>query len=254
MLGEALRGVDRSRFVVSTKVGRYGPTDFDFSAGKVRSSIKESLSRLGLDYVEMVVCHDIEFGDVNQIALETIPALKELQREGLVKHIGVSGLPLDLFRQVFEKSKDVDFILSYCHHTMFDSTLQSFWDEKLRGLDVGVISASPLSMGLLTHSGPPEWHPASDTVKSVCSDVATYCKLHGVDVSEMAINHALKAEYPASTLVGMVGPEMVRRNIAAVKQTFPEEVLSWAQMRLEAIKDHTWFSGLPQYNSQLPHT
>ena len=253
MLGEALKGVDRSRFIVSTKVGRYGASEFDFSATRVRSSIKESLNRLGLDHVELVICHDIEFGDVNQIATETIPTLRELQREGLVKHIGVSGLPIELFRQVFEKTKDIDFILSYCHQTMFDTSLQAFWDEKLHGLDVGVINASPLSMGLLTKSGPPEWHPAPANVKTVCAEVATYCNQHGVDISELGINYSLQSKFPSSTLVGMVGPDMVRRNVAALTQEFPEEVVSWAHDKFKSIKDVTWSSGLPQYNTRLPH-
>lgn len=253
MLGEALKGVDRSRFIVSTKVGRYGDSKFDFSATRVRSSIKESLNRLGLEHLELVICHDIEFGDVNQIATETIPTLRELQREGVVKHIGVSGLPIDLFRQVFEKTKDIDFILSYCHYTMFDTTLKSFWDEKLQGLGVGVINASPLSMGLLTKSGPPEWHPAPDNVKSVCAEVATYCQQHEVDISALGVNYALQAKFPTSTLAGMVGSDMVRRNVAALTQEFPEEVVSWVDDKFKSIKDVTWTSGLPQYNTRLPN-
>lgn len=253
MLGETLKGVDRSRFIVSTKVGRYGDKEFDFSAARVRLSVKESLNRLGLDHVELIICHDIEFGDIDQIAKETIPTLKELQREGVVKHIGVSGLPLDLFRQVFEKTKDIDFILSYCHYTMFDTTLKAFWDEKMRGLDIGVINASPLSMGLLTKNGPPDWHPASKKVKEVCSEVASYCGQHGVDIAELGVNFSLKAEFPASTLAGMASPDMVRKNVAAITQKFPEEVVSYANSKFDAIRDHTWTSGHSQYNQHLPH-
>lgn len=254
VLGAALTGIDRSKFVVSTKVGRYGASEFDFSAGRVKESLNESLKRLGLDSVDLCICHDVEFGDVHQIATETIPALKELQREGKIKHIGVSGLPLELFRQVFEKSKDVEFVLSYCHYTLFDKSLQQFWDEKLKGLEVGVINASPLSMGLLTKQGPPDWHPASDTVKLYCKQASEHLDKIGVDIAELALNESLKSSFPSSTLVGMMNADMVRSNVKALSKTFPADVLEWTNTHFSAIRDFTWTSGRPEYNAHLPQS
>ena len=68
VLGKALRalGAPREEFVVSTKCGRY-VEGFDFSAERVTKSIDESLERLGLDYVDILQCHDIEFGDLDQV-------------------------------------------------------------------------------------------------------------------------------------------------------------------------------------------
>ena len=67
VLGRCLRevGVPRSDFVVSTKCGRY-VDGFDFSADRIASSVDESLARLGLDYVDLLQCHDIEFGSLDQ--------------------------------------------------------------------------------------------------------------------------------------------------------------------------------------------
>lgn len=237
--------------MVSTKVGRYGQEKFDFSAARVKKSVDESLARLGLDHVELCICHDVEFGDIDQIVQETIPALKELQREGKIKHIGVSGLPLELFRHLIEKgSKDIDFILSYCHYTMFDTTLHTLWDEKLQKLGLGVINASPLSMGLLTKGGPPAWHPAPENVKSVCKNVASYCSLHGVDISEMALNYSMQASFPASTLVGIQSAEMAEQNVKCLHKQFPDDVLSWAKDQFDTVRDISWSSGLPRYNTK----
>lgn len=61
----------------------------------------------------------------------------------------------------------VDVILSYCHYGINDTTLEDLMPY-LKSKGVGVISASPLATGLLTGSGPPEWHPASPELK-VCS-------------------------------------------------------------------------------------
>jgi len=73
-LGEALAG-KRDKIVLATKCGRYGPDRFDFSEKRVAASIDESLKRLGTDYVDLLQVHDVEFGDVQQIIDETIPAI-----------------------------------------------------------------------------------------------------------------------------------------------------------------------------------
>ena len=83
VLGKALRGIGRARYLLATKVGRYGDEDFDFSAERAKHSVRESPDRLGTDHVDLIQCHDIEFGDLDQIVEETLPALRELQDAGL---------------------------------------------------------------------------------------------------------------------------------------------------------------------------
>lgn len=67
--------------MVATKVGRYGPEikDFDFSAERVTRSVEESLERLQVEYIDIIQLHDVEFGDLNQIIDETIPALLKVR-------------------------------------------------------------------------------------------------------------------------------------------------------------------------------
>src|SRR5450631_4194396 len=62
-LGEALAG-RRDRVILATKCGRYGFSEFDFSAKRVIASMDESLRRLQTDYVDLFQAHDVEFGDV----------------------------------------------------------------------------------------------------------------------------------------------------------------------------------------------
>src|SRR5207253_2271890 len=96
VLGRALRGVPRDRYILATKVGRYGndAKDFDFSAARVARSLEESLQRLGVDHVDLIQAHDIEFGDLDQVVEETVPALRALQAQGKARFVGVTGLPL----------------------------------------------------------------------------------------------------------------------------------------------------------------
>ena len=69
VLGKALKTmpIPRESFVVSTKCGRYGHNGFDFSAERVTRSVDESLERLNLDYVDIMICHDIEFVSLDQV-------------------------------------------------------------------------------------------------------------------------------------------------------------------------------------------
>lgn len=52
------------------QVGRYGPELFDFSAERVTRSVTESLQRLQIPYIDLIQCHDIEFGSLDQVRSE----------------------------------------------------------------------------------------------------------------------------------------------------------------------------------------
>ena len=67
VLGRALRGVPRDRYILSTKSGRYGADEFDFSAERIVRSVEESMRRLNVDHIDILHLHDIEFGDLRQI-------------------------------------------------------------------------------------------------------------------------------------------------------------------------------------------
>lgn len=111
-----------------------------------------------------------------QIVTETIPALLKLKEVGKIKFIGITGLPLGIFSYILDRVPPgtVDVILSYCHYGINDSTLEDLIPY-LKSKGVGIISASPLSMGLLTESGPPEWHPASIELKVILPSFQLIC-------------------------------------------------------------------------------
>src|SRR5260370_8068650 len=72
---------------------------------------------MGVDYLDIMLCHDIEFVDMAQIVEETLPALPKIQQQGKVRFVGVSGYPMKMFRYVLERT-DLDVILSYTHYTL----------------------------------------------------------------------------------------------------------------------------------------
>ena len=99
VLGKALKDISREKYYLATKVGRYGADekDFDFSPERVVRSVDESLKRLRVAHIDLIQCQDIEFASVPRLVEETIPALQKLKRQGKVRHIGITGLPLKVF-------------------------------------------------------------------------------------------------------------------------------------------------------------
>ncbi|XP_008790391.1 L-galactose dehydrogenase [Phoenix dactylifera] len=252
VLGNCLKelGVRRDEIVVSTKCGRY-IDGFDFSAERVTRSIDESLARLKMDYVDILHCHDIEFGSLDQIVNETIPALQKLKETGKIRFIGITALPLGIFTYVLDRVPpgSVDVILSYCHYSINDSTLVDLLPY-LKGKGVGVISASPLAMGLLTENGPPEWHPASPELKSACGAAAAHCKEKGKNISKVALQYSLTNKEISAVLVGMNSPRQVEENVAAalelLHEGLDEDLLGEVSAVLEPVKNQTWPSGIQQ--------
>src|SRR5689334_25178203 len=117
LLGIALREVPRESYLLGTKLGRYAPQHFDFSAKRVNESIDISLERMKVDHLDIILCHDIEFVPMQQIVDDTLPALRKIQKQGKVRFIGISGYPMKIFRWVLERA-DLDVILSYNHYTI----------------------------------------------------------------------------------------------------------------------------------------
>lgn len=245
VLGTCLRGVPRERYFLSTKVGRYGGTDFDFSAERVTRSVDESLSRLGLDYADILLCHDIEYVPMAQIWEETLPALAKVVQQGKARYLGFSGLPLAIYPCVLEQTDLVDVVLSYCHYTIQDTSLDTLLPY-LTARNLGVINAAPLGMGLVSEREPPSWHPASPELKAACRQAAEYCTAHGVSLSDLALSFSIQRPDIATTLAGMGSVTEVERNVASVARIPDPTILAEVRAILAPVRDQTWPSGLPE--------
>jgi L-galactose dehydrogenase len=243
-LGEALAG-RRERVVLATKCGRYGFDNFDFSAKRVATSIDESLRRLQTDYIDLFQVHDVEFGDVEQILHETLPALRQVQKQGKARYIGITGYPPKLLRRMAE-AVPVDSILTYCHYnlinTAMDAALAGF--SKERG--IGLINASGLCMGLLTEQGPPDWHPAPQEVKDAGKKAAEFCRAQGADLSKLALRFCLDHPSVSSTLIGMSTTREVETSLELLRSTTDKELLAQVEAILAPVFNYVWPSGRPE--------
>jgi L-galactose dehydrogenase len=232
-LGAALVG-RRDKVVVATKCGRYDVAQFDFSAARVRSSLEESLRRLRTDYLDVFLAHDIEFVDETQIIEKAIPTMRNLQREGKARFIGITGLQLNMLRRVAEAAP-VDVILSYCRYNLLNTDMDSLLTPFAREHGIGLINASPFHMGVLTQSGPPAWHPASSDVKEAGRGLV---ELWGDRISDLALQFCFQHPYVSTTLAGMSTVDQVCKNVAAASN--PPDIV------LTANATHSWPTGLPE--------
>ena len=211
------------------------------------ASIDESLRRLRTDHVDMLIAHDIEFGDPEQVINETIPAMRELQAAGKTGFIGISGLPLKLLADVAERAP-VDFILSYCHHNLMIRDLDQVLAPLAAANHIGLVNASPLHMGLLTPAGPPPWHPAPQEVKEAAAKVVQLCTSRGVDITTFALRFCLDYPHVSSVLVGMSNPAEVEQNLKALDFKMDPELLSDIEEIVAPVRDRTWYTGSGQAN------
>jgi L-galactose dehydrogenase len=246
VLGKALRGIAREHYVLATKVGRYGDTEFDFSMERVQRSMNESLGRLGVDYVDLIQAHDVEYGSLEQIEIETIPALHRLVRDGKARFVGATGYPLKPLRLLAEQVR-LDTVLSYNHLSLNDTTLLNVLPV-FAAKGIGVINAAPLSQGLLTNRGTPPWHPAPDAVKNTCAAVAEFVRDHGSDIAKLAIQFSIHQPGVATTLIGTADPQELQRNLQWASEPLDEELLALVQSKLAPIHNITWTTGRPENN------
>lgn len=222
VLGKALKNIPREKYYLSTKVGRYGKdgkNTWDYSGKRATESVYESLERLNVDYIDLINVHDIEFqasmdGGLAKVVEETLPALHELKQKGVVGHVGITDLQLENLKWVIDHADEgmVESVLNFCHFCLNDDKLVDYLDY-FEEKGIGVINASPLSMGLLSERGVPAWHPAPRPLVDACTKAADYCRSKGYPIEKFAVQYAVSNPRIAGTLFSSANPENVKRNI-----------------------------------------
>lgn len=246
VLGKALKEIPREAYFLSTKVGRYGAdgvNSWDYSARRVTESVYESMERLHIDSIDLINVHDIEFADLQMVVDETLPALVELKKKGVVNHVGITDLQLDNLKWVVEHTPagTVESVLNFCHHCLNDDALTDYLDF-FESHGVGVINASPFGMGLLSQRGVPAWHPAPKQLVEACRKAVQHCESKHYPIEKLAVQYSVSNPRIATTLFSSANPENVKRNIGYV-----EEHIDWnlVQEVKEIIGDQcrvTWLN------------
>ncbi|MFF4911009.1 aldo/keto reductase [Streptomyces sp. NPDC001260] len=256
-IGGLLRDKPRAEATLSTKVGRLlvpqdpaGRMDeafavpathrrvWDFSRDGVLRSVEDSLERMGVDRIDLLLLHDAEEHFEDALG-EGLPALAELRAQGVVGAIGAGMYhPGKLARLVQES--DVDVVMLSGRYTLLD---QSALNELLpacvdRG--VSVLAASIFNSGLLATARPSEgatfdYAPAAPQMIERAHRIADVCDAHGVTLPAVAMAFPLLHPAVSGIVVGMRTAEEVRRNIAAFATEIPNRI--WDDLRAEGLLD-----------------
>ena len=248
LLGFVLRDIPRDMYLLGSKLGRYDSNHFDFSAKRVVESVDVSLKRMGVDHLDIMLCHDIEFVEMSQIVEETLPALRKIQEAGKVRYIGISGYPMNIFKYVLDRT-DLDVVLSYNHYTL-QNTMFADLVPYLKSKNVGIMNAAPFSARLLTNASLPTWHKATPEVRQIAKAAADHCTARGVDIAQLALQYSIANEDMTTCIVGSASPDNVRKWAQWAEQPMDQTLLKEVLDILKPI--HNWFyiEGRPENNDK----
>lgn len=245
-LGDALRG-RRDDVVISTKAGRFGAAEFDFSPKRIRDSLHRSLELLQTDYVDIFHLHDIEFVELDGVFADSYAELVRLRDEGKCRYIGMTGYPMEtLLRAVTET--DLDAVLSYAHYTLLNTRLADELAPVCAERGVGLINAAAVALGLLTPAGSRIQVPAGEQIIRAARRAVEVCQERGADIAFLANQFSIQRSGAATTVVGTTKPHHLDSAVAAESTPIDDELLAAVLAVTAEVRAMSWSSGLPENN------
>ncbi|MFE9425792.1 aldo/keto reductase [Kitasatospora sp. NPDC006697] len=255
-LGAALRDRPREEYVVSSKVGRLlvpneeprgtdtdgfaVPDDlrrqWDFSRNGVLRSIEETLTRTGLDRLDIVFLHDPD-DHWRQAADEGMPVLAELRDQGVIGAIG-AGMNQSAMLARFLRETAADVVMLAGRYTLLD---QSALDDVLPAAQEhgkSVVAVGVFNSGLLSRDRPTkgmkyDYQDAPADLVQRALAIAEVCEAYGTTLPAAAI--AFPYTHPAvvNVTLGMRTPQQVEQNAELHRRTIPAGL--WDQLRTEGL-------------------
>ena len=251
ILGQAIRnlGLARHELVLATKVFgpmADGPNNRGASRGHITHEIKQSLTRLKTDYIDLYQIHG--FDNATPIT-ETLEALSDLVRQGHVRYIGVSNWAAWQIMKavgIVEARQLTPIVSLQAYYTLAGRDLEREVVPMLQSEAIGLMVWSPLAGGFL--SGKYDRNGATEDGRRVNFDFPPVNKdraydaievmreiasENNVSVAQIAIAWLLHQPVVSSVIVGAKRVEQLKDNIASTKVSLNEDELS----RLSAVSE-----------------
>ena len=242
-LGAVLKTKPREDFVISTKVGRLlragAPSEpgqafkgtppvnpvFDFSYDGTMRSVEESLKRLGLDRVDILLIHDPD-NHFDEALRGAYPALDRLRSEGTVKSIG-AGMNQSEMLARFAREADCDCFLLAGRYTLLDRGGATELLPLCLERGIAVIAGGVFNSGILADPGPQarfNYAPATTEILEAARSIQETCRRHDVDVKAAALQFPLRNSAVRSVLTGCRSAAEVRENVRLFNAAIPDEL------------------------------
>jgi D-threo-aldose 1-dehydrogenase len=265
-LGSFLREQPRDEYIVSTKIGRLlepcahdaregigkffdvpsRRVVYDYSYDGVMRSLSISLERLGLDRVDILLCHDIDIfthGSAEASAGRTkefldggLRALTDLRSQGVVSAIGI-GVNEWQVSETVARNSDVDLFLLAGRYTLLEQeSLESFL-PLCQSKGMGVIVGGPFNSGVLA-TGPKQgafynYDPAPPHVLQRVAAIEKACTAHGVALRDAALQFPLLHPAVVCVLPGGISQAEVRQNAKSLARPIPNTL--WRQLVADGL-------------------
>ena len=253
-IGAWLRGRaprEREEVVISTKVGRLlaepsgrPPPDgtegffgalpyqrvFDFSRDGVLRSVEQSLARLGVDRVGVLLIHDPD-EHWEQAAGEAYPTLHELRDQGVTAAIGAGMNQAEMLAR-FVRETDVDCVLLAGRYTLLDQRGLVELLPLCEARDVAVIAGGVFNSGVLADprgGATFDYRQAPPAVLDRARRLRTICARHGVRLPAVALRFPLAHPAVTSVLTGARSGSELRENVALLDVPVPDGL--WEELR-----------------------
>ncbi len=251
--GRALAGVERTSYVLATKVGRRLPSDepggaglvgmldnqpyFDFSYDGTLRAAESSLRRLGVDAVDILHIHDPD--EHEQAALDgAFRALQRLKAEGVCRAIG-AGVNYPELPARFARAAPFDCFLLAGRYTLLDQSglheLLPLCVEK----GIGIILGGPYNSGILATGARPgatyNYKPATPEMMAKTARLEAVCARHDVPLRAAALQFPLAHPAVAAVIPGARSPEEAEDNRRIL--AWPIPAAFWQEVRAEGLVD-----------------
>ena len=212
-------------FVLATKADR-DLTSGAFTGAQMRRSIERSLRLLGVDQLTICYLHDPEHIGF-EAAMDPdgpVDVLRHCQQEGIIKHLGIAGGPIDMMTR-FVETDLFTVAISHNRYTLLNQEAAPFWDV-CQQHGVAALNAAPYGSGMLA-KGPSAfsrymYSAASDAMVQRATLMEAACARYGVPLAAAALQYSLRDPRIATTIVGIGKPERLTQTIALAEIAIPD--------------------------------
>jgi D-threo-aldose 1-dehydrogenase len=261
-VGHFLRQQPRDQFVISTKVGRVlratrNPATFDrgsfvgglpfefdvdFSYDGIMRSFEDSLQRLSLPSVDLLVIHDLDFyfhkhearvsAYLNQLFTSGWRALDELRRNKLIKGVGAGVNELGMIPR-FLDLVDLDFFLVAYGYNLLTQVMWASEFPLCAERGVSVIIGAVFASGILATGAVPGaryfYAPASEEMLEKTRRIEAICQRHQTPLPAAALQFLLANPLVSAIIPGALAPEHVQRNVQQLQHPIPPAL--WTELK-----------------------
>lgn len=262
-VGDFLRDKPRDDYVLSTKAGRLLVPDrqwarerwgsdaampfrpmFDFSYDGIMKSFEQSLQRLGLERIDILLLHDIgrfSQGDDHDFSWQQaldggIRAMEELRASGAIRAIGAGVNEWQVIDSLMNEARFDVFLLAN-RYTLLDQQVIDTLFPRIQRESVGIVIGAPLNSGILLTGAIPgamfDYAPASEAILDKTRRIEAVVRRHGVSLLRAALNFPLGHPAVAALIPGPARREELEDNLEHLSVSIPNGL--WEDLRAEGL-------------------